>query len=313
MRAHELVTEKLQPEIDNWEPFKKNYKVGEYDYVADFAVVGNMRYLTMKAYDATGKEVGSIDFEVVANTLMSIDTYVDMKHRRKGIATTMYRLAKELGNDVAPSQYQSRAGKKMWKGMTAKGSLDEDESGTITLWHGGKGLEHSHSEVASSKKGRWQHGPGLYLTNSYARAQEYARGGRKVYRVTINRGTDITKVELPYKDVLAFANQYVSASKRKQFLMSIQENMERMGGDTVSANVFLNLIINWEAIQSSKTNILAQFLVQHGVDYAIDKFGGYENEQVVVLFNRNKIVSVVPVVPKTIGGDDFKINPINEK
>ena len=188
-----------------------------------------------------------------------------------------------------------------------------ESANTITLWHGGKGLEHSHSEVASSKKGRWQHGPGLYLTNSYARAQEYARGGRKVYRVTINRGTDITKVELPYKDVLAFANQYIPSSKRKQFLMSIHENMERMGGDTVSANVFLNLIINWEAIQSSKTNILAQFLVQHGVDYAIDKFGGYENEQVVVLFNRNKIVSVVPVVPKTIGGDDFKINPINEK
>lgn len=187
-----------------------------------------------------------------------------------------------------------------------------ESTNTVTLWHGGKDLEHTHSEVTSSKKGRWQHGPGLYLTNSYARAQEYAKGGRKVYRVTINRGTEISKVQIPYTDVLSFANQYIPTSKRKQFLMSIEDNMKRMGGDTVSANVFLNLIINWEAVPSSKTNIIAQFLVNHGVDYAIDKFGGYENEQVVVLFNRSKIVKVEHAVPKTIGGTDFKINPVSQ-
>lgn len=187
-----------------------------------------------------------------------------------------------------------------------------ENSDTITLWHGGKGLEHSHGEVTSSKKGRWQHGPGLYLTNSYNRAQEYAKGSRKVYRVTINRGTEISKVQLTYNDVLEFANQHIPSSKRKQFLMSIQENMERMGSDTVGANIFLNLIINWESVPSSKTNIVAQFLVNHGVDYAISSFGGFENEKIVVLFNRNKIVSVVPVVPKTISGSDFDIKPLDE-
>lgn len=188
-----------------------------------------------------------------------------------------------------------------------------ESANTITLWHGGKDLEHTHREVTSSKKGRWQHGPGLYLTNSYNRAQEYAKGSRKVYRVTINRGTEISKVQIPYTDVLAFANQYIPTSKRKQFLMSIQENMERMGTDSVGANVFLNLIINWESVPSSKTNIVAQFLVQHGVDYAISSFGGFANEKVVVLFNRSKIVSVVPVIPKTITGSDFDIKDVTHE
>jgi hypothetical protein len=37
-----------------------------------------------------------------------------------------------MGNDILPSQYKSAAGKKMWKGFAAKGSLDKDAN-TTTL------------------------------------------------------------------------------------------------------------------------------------------------------------------------------------
>ena len=148
--------------------------------------------------------------------------------------------------------------------------ITEDEGNVITLWHGGHGLESNYHELQKSSKGRWEHGPGLYLTNSYARAQKYAGGRRKVYKVTIRPGTDISKVSLDYSSIEHFARTTIIGKLRNQFLQDIKHHMERINSEHIPARVFLNLLINYDAVASAKTPEITRFLIDHGIDYAIE-------------------------------------------
>jgi GNAT superfamily N-acetyltransferase len=58
--------------------------------------------------------IGWVNFKVTENSLEAIDLYVDVRYRRKGIATEMYKFAKELGNDIIPSKMQTTLGKSFW-------------------------------------------------------------------------------------------------------------------------------------------------------------------------------------------------------
>ena len=174
--------------------------------------------------------------------------------------------------------------------------LSETEHDTITLYHGGRGLEYGgHREIVPNAKGRWEHGPGLYLTTSYTRARDYAKGGRKVYKVVIKRGKNLRGSTIPYQEVQQFVKQYITASKRKSFIEELKIIMTRYHlTDKVPADVFVNLIINDNLMQSSKTPILNKFLVDNGIDYSIVTNYGGSGETVVALFNRELIISASP-------------------
>ena len=61
-----------------------------------------------------GTEVGWVNFEVKNEKLEALDLSIQPAHRRKGIATEMYKFARELGNDIAPSSLQTGMGKQFW-------------------------------------------------------------------------------------------------------------------------------------------------------------------------------------------------------
>lgn len=58
--------------------------------------------------------VGWVNFEVVGDHLEAIDVVVEPKHRRRGLATAMYQLAKSLGNDIQRSAKQTGMGREFW-------------------------------------------------------------------------------------------------------------------------------------------------------------------------------------------------------
>lgn len=156
----------------------------------------------------------------------------------------------------------------------------------MTLWHGGN-LEYSSDNVAH-KKGRWEFGPGLYLTTHYSTAKKYAKGSRKLYQVTISRGTNITEVELPLENVMTFVETFVSKVKRKDVIQRLQKH-EKNGG--INADTFLNIIVNENAIKNKDTDKLRSFLVSQGIDYSIQDNAFGWHERMVVLFNMKKIKS----------------------
>ena len=179
----------------------------------------------------------------------------------------------------------------------------------ITMYHGGRDLEYSYSDFVPAKKNRWEFGPGLYVTSHFDRARSYAKGGGKVYKVEFELGKPIEVVKIPFDDVNGFIMSNVVGKLREQVLEDIHGNMKRMNLTShVEADVFLNLMINYDAVIGKKTVDLAKFLVEQGVDYLADhRFGG-RDETICAIFNRKAIKRVKSVKPSDVPVSDYELN-----
>lgn len=116
-----------------WQGYEKTKSVldGKYELVAK---AGYVKYGAKPSYKSeqfriearTPKKVqiAWVNFENIDGNLEALDLHVDAKHRRKGIATEMYKFARELGNDIKPSSKQTGMGKQFW--ATKDHSKDED-------------------------------------------------------------------------------------------------------------------------------------------------------------------------------------------
>lgn len=169
---------------------------------------------------------------------------------------------------------------------------------TLTLWHGGN-LD-VYKDTTAHRGGRWEHGPGLYLTTHYNTANKYAKGSRKLYRIVVQKGNDLYDSKLDLEPVKDFIDTYVFKALRKDILA----RLKKYGSTQVPAEIFLNVMIDGKpggegyAIRSTDTDKLRQFLVSQGIDYAIvdNAFGWHE--RMLVLFNMDKIKSKQVVSPK---------------
>ena len=75
-----------------------------------------------------GHKVGWVNFEIVDDNLEALDLYVEPRHRRRGLATAMYKFAVELGNDVKPSGKQTALGRAFWATKDPTTESYEDEN-----------------------------------------------------------------------------------------------------------------------------------------------------------------------------------------
>jgi len=168
------------------------------------------------------------------------------------------------------------------------------EPNTLSFWHGGN-LDYGPDENYIQKKGRFQFAPGLYLTTSYNVVEKYKKGSRKLYLVTIQKGVDAKEASIPFHAIDDFVKYYCIKSKRKEVLVAASKYNYK---DRISAVIFINIMVNYEAIKPSDSNNLRRFLVQHGVDYSIvDNAFGW-GERMVVLFNMKLITNSKVVKPK---------------
>ena len=156
---------------------------------------------------------------------------------------------------------------------------------TMDLWHGGN-LE-EYNDVIAQKNGRYEYGAGLYLTDHKETAIKYAKGSRKLYLITIEKGVDITDAFLDIEVVNSFINKYVIGNKKKE----VKERIGKYVKDgKVKAFLLNNIILNEKAISSTNTNKLRSFYVENGIDYeVVDNAFGW-GETMVVLYNMDKIV-----------------------
>ena len=106
-----------------WTDFHEEKPIlgGEYLLVATAGYVGygakpghKSTQFRIVAKSAKGGEIGWVNFENKDDKLEALDLSIQSAHRRKGIATEMYRFARELGNDIAPSRLQTGMGKQFW-------------------------------------------------------------------------------------------------------------------------------------------------------------------------------------------------------
>lgn len=191
-------------------------------------------------------------------------------------------------------------------------NLFEEDDNTMSLWHGGRGLEFTYDTMLPHKKGRWEHGPGLYLTTHFDTAAKYAKGGGKVYLVTIGKGKNINDIPVPLEDAIDFTKRHVIAKHRQNIINDLENIAARLSDNKVPLVSLSNLCLNYEALSSNNTIALRNFLVEHGADYEIStRFGG-RDETVVIVFNPKIIRSVRPIKTSEVDSSE-RVLGVTEK
>jgi hypothetical protein len=109
MRASEFLPSYVIEAV-NTDIMKQGWTKREHRDGLDLTAAANEQGLSIHAYDAGGRQIGFVHFEIIDDNLESFDTWVDSRMRRQGIATVMYNWAQELGNDIAPSSAQTAGG-----------------------------------------------------------------------------------------------------------------------------------------------------------------------------------------------------------
>jgi len=181
-----------------------------------------------------------------------------------------------------------------------KTSLKESEiippsiPNTMNFWHGGN-LD-DYNDIIAQKNGRYEWGAGLYLITKYDVAAKYARGSRKLYIVTVEKGVDIDDALIDIEKAKQFVDTYVIKHLRKQIWERIS-NPKFVSDGKIMAYAFNNIILNEKAIKSTNTQYLRAFYVNNGIDYeVVDNPFGW-GEKMLVLYNMKKIVNTIQIKP----------------
>lgn len=165
------------------------------------------------------------------------------------------------------------------------------------FWHGGNLDDYQYNNSISQKSGRYEFGAGLYITTHYETAVKYSKGNRRLYIITVKNGMDIQDVFLPLSKVKEFINDYV-IGKMKKHLWEMLEHSRLIENDKIPASIFNNIVHNENATTSKNTKYLRSFLVENGIDYEMVSNAFGWNEDMMVLYNMDKIINVMRIMPK---------------
>jgi hypothetical protein len=168
----------------------------------------------------------------------------------------------------------------------------------IELWHGGRRWE-GGPEVQPPKAKRCEAGPGIYLTNRYLRARDYARAGKVTTLVTLRDEIRwLERAKLPLARLEAYVRGTPRFPKRERILARLARYGDEFGREAFPVSIFVNACVNSDVLTGKQGVLLAQWLVEQGIDaslYTVDA-----QEQWVIVFNpavirRHEVVSASKV------------------
>lgn len=161
-------------------------------------------------------------------------------------------------------------------------------SPTIKCWHGSQRWPGS-PEIQPVSKGRYESGPGLYLTTRRSTAAKYARGAGSLVMVEIDpsvrllEDTRFTRAQM--QDALDGLHRL---RNRKKIEQDLDDNIARHPDGKLLAIYLVNLCVNYEALTGANGPALARWLADNGVDASLDQRGS--GEDWLVVFNPKIIV-----------------------
>lgn len=165
----------------------------------------------------------------------------------------------------------------------------------LELWHGGKRWD-GKPEIRPVKAGRYECGPGLYLTTQYERARKHARGGGKV--VTLVTLADnirwLEQARLPLAALMDWIDGARGLRNRAAVRRDMADAVRGSDPESVWVSFLVNLCVYHNAVPGNLGQELAEWLAGQGIDASLHCPGG--DEDWVVVFNPAIIVKhrVVP-------------------
>lgn len=159
-------------------------------------------------------------------------------------------------------------------------------------------------EIRASRKGRTEHGPGLYFTTSLQTARKYAKGRGTVLRVEIDPSfTWLEDAIAPTELLVRWVRAQRGLRHKQEIISDISGNATRTF-DRISTSrelnsyvsVLVNLMVNYEALSGAHGPALAEFLANLGIGASHVRASG-GNEDWVVLFDPTKVISWRRVTP----------------
>ncbi len=183
---------------------------------------------------------------------------------------------------------------------------NEIENATFKMWHGSRKWDGT-PEIRMPRVGRYEGGPGIYFTNSYSTAYKYAKGGGSVMLAEINSELRLSDdVLIPMSAVIDFIKKTRMIHKR-EIIADVEANGNRMKSESITANVLVNLMVNYEAGAGNAGVALAHFLTEHGVDASTER---KSNDEVwLIVINPRVIQSIKKIPAKDVPVDMYHLPP----
>jgi hypothetical protein len=168
---------------------------------------------------------------------------------------------------------------------------------TLTGWHG----SHNWSgppEIRPPRKGRYEYGCGIFITNICERARQYAKGGGTLLRMTIILKEPPIAHTVSLEELINFVQDCPGLRHRKNIIADLNDAAELSSRRILSAENLNNLIVNNEALTASSAPHVAKWLSDHGMPVSYNKI--WAMEEWMVVFNPAVITNVEAIRTKEI-------------
>lgn len=154
-------------------------------------------------------------------------------------------------------------------------------------------------EIRAPRKGRYEHGPGIYITNLWSRAAQYAKGGGSVLRMRL-RLKPLDEVRVEHEEVIAFVRGCRGLRHKEAIVGDIRRNQEF--GRYFRPEFLRNLCVNHEALTASSAPLITEWLNQQGLPYSVNFIGqkGEVKEEWIVVHDPSLIIEASPVRAKEL-------------
>lgn len=139
----------------------------------------------------------------------------------------------------------------------------------LKLYHGSRGWKGS-PEIRPQKKGRYEAGPGLYMTTKLETAKKYRKGGGTVIEFTlsdelINQDAWLENRHLALHDLTAFVESVPRMNAKQEVINGLERIAYRQGHNEIAAPRFIALCVNNDALIGSAGVAVSTFLAQQGI------------------------------------------------
>lgn len=180
------------------------------------------------------------------------------------------------------------------------------------FWHGGKRWA-GKPEVQASRQGRYECGPGIYLTNRYLTAKKYAAGGKVTTLATlVDNVRWLQDAKLPLNELLDFIDTVPRLKGRAQVKADFEQRCVRREmsmTDLCPVEYLVNILINAESLAGNVGLVLVEWLVRKGVDASL--YLAHGQEQWVIVYNPAVIVKHAVVSGSTVSLDTYELPRIS--